>query len=163
MHRSLPATTPRIQHAIMACFPTNIVKPRCLRNTFHSLLAALLMLVHTGCDFGNYSQKVTDNYGLSAIDSKSNMALFYIHNSLWVGVVEKQVVAYVAEESFIAVIRRHSSNGDGVEEDYYFIPLTKPLISDIGEKNVTGPLSLEDVTNLAKERGTTTPLTFKTL
>jgi len=57
------------------------------------------------------------------------------------GVVEKQVVAYVLNDSFITVIRRHSSKGKGPEEDYFFVPLNKPFISEIGEKNVSEPLS----------------------
>lgn len=77
------------------------------------------MLMTSSCDFGNRNIQLNDKYALGAIDTKSNMSLYYNHNSKWVGVVDKQVVAYIVEDSFIAVIRRHSSNGKGEAEDYY--------------------------------------------
>ena len=127
------------------------------------LLAGFLLLMQFGCDFGHYKQKLNDDYTLSAIDTNSNMALFYSYNKKLVGVVHKQVIAYVVEDSFIAVIRQHSSNGNGKEEDYYFVPLTEPFITDHFETNVAGPLSLDEVTSLAVERGAPAPLAFKSL
>ncbi len=163
MNFNQPNKMDRIVHTAFACPKANTAKLSGLRNTTYFCLAAMSMLMTACFDFGNYNLQLNDKYALSAIDEKSNMSLYYNHDSKWVGVVNKQVVAYVAEDSFIAVIRRHSSNGKGEVEDYYFVPLTMPSVSPVGWKNVSGPLSLERVTQLAVRRGASAPLKFKTL
>jgi len=158
-----PSKIYRIIHATLACPKANTARQLRVRNVIYYCFVAILMLMTSSCDFGNRNIQLNDKYALGAIDTKSNMSLYYNHNSKWVGVVDKQVVAYIVEDSFIAVIRRHSSNGKGEAEDYYFIPLTMPFITQNGWSNVSGPMSLEKVTKLAVRRGASAPLKFKTL
>jgi len=90
------------------------------------------------------------------------MSVYYLDGEAWVGVVEKEVIGYTVTDSFIAVVQQSPGVVSG-SKAYFFIPLQTPFISDIGYKNVAGPLSLDDVTGLAVERGARAPLAFKTL
>lgn len=122
-----------------------------------SLLRILIIFLIPSCHFGDFSEPLTANYELDAIDVKRDMSIYVSIDESWVGVVDATVFAVGYNEDFI--IAKQHPDFDKRVTNYYIIPL-KFKVADSPDENRIGPLTEREFMEKRKELGVPRSLQF---
>ena len=127
------------------------------------LVVFLPMLCLSGCwHLGVYEEELTENYRLSALDTRTQMALMHYDGEVSVGVVDPTVVAVGCTGTHLIVKqhpRRPPSDIDTTVTNYYIVEIPEdPTLFPYD--GVIGPLSESEFEKQTQELGVSADALF---
>jgi hypothetical protein len=111
-----------------------------------------LLLLLCSCHGAAYEEYLVDNYSLKAMDVKSGMSVFYNDNEYLIGIIQPTVFAVGHNNDFI-IAKQHPNNFPIIDKsitNYFIIPIKKRVAESV-EKNVIGPLTIEEFNAMKTE------------
>lgn len=117
-----------------------------MKNYRKSLYMFLYMVFLQGCIGSAYDKKLNGQYYLSAIDVKEDMIIGYQDGDYGIGVIKEVVFAVGQNDRFIIAKQHPKDSSYNINKgvtNYFIIPFKEKIAKSV-EKNIYGPLTMEE-------------------